>query len=71
MIRCLCSWSPDDVNAIYNLPSYLKVVCKIIFDAFEEFEIEMEPEGRLYCLKETIDEVTNQTILSLNHGKIP
>ncbi|EOA22803.1 hypothetical protein CARUB_v10003521mg [Capsella rubella] len=63
--RCLCSWSPDDVNAIYNLPSYLKVVCKIIYDAFEEFEKEMVREGRLYCLKETIEEF--KRLVKSNH----
>jgi len=54
-------WAPND--AMDKQPDYLKIVLNFILKTFEVFQKELEPEGRSYTVKATIEEVTNQTLL--------
>jgi len=67
-------WAPD--QAMDKQPGYLRFVLNFILDTFEEFKRQLGPEGRSYSVNATIEEVTNQIILSkyttlyINQGNI-
>ncbi|VVB12220.1 unnamed protein product [Arabis nemorensis] len=47
-------WAPDEDTD--RQPNYLRFVFKFVLDVFKDFQGEMEPEGRSYSLKYTVEE---------------
>ncbi|KAG7658582.1 Isoprenoid synthase domain superfamily [Arabidopsis suecica] len=52
-------WAPND--AMDKQPDYLKIVLNFILKTFEVFQKELEPEGRSYTVKATIEEFKTVT----------
>jgi len=68
IMTTICRWALDDTMERH--PEFLTFVFNFILNVFEEFEEEARPEGRSFGVEATREEVTNQTLLFVNHRYI-